>query len=576
VYAFGRQPHSLDEMEALWQARIFAAGRFSAVPLEHREFASMMNVVDWGRWYTLFPAGGPAVLTPGLVAGAAWLVNPICAAVAAAAAYRFARRAYDEWTARSAALLLAISPFFLFMAAGYQNHTPALAAFALALAGLPAWREARDARAALQAGAAIGLALGALTAIRPLDGAIASLVIGTFQASGALRARARAPWLGLAAQAAAGALPVAFLLLANARTTGHPLTFAYDVMWGARGLGFGPSPFGDAHTPVRALVLLSENLMRLDVYMFEWPVPGVLLAVLTLLLVRAPSEWDALAAGMIVAFLCGYALYWHDGFWVGPRFIYPTLPLWALLTVRAPALAAARASDEIPRRAAALFIPLCIVGSLLLPMTVSGAAMRARQYHGSLPQLRTDIAAQARDARLTNALVFVHEGWGARLMARMWALGISRGDAERLLAESDACALEMALLWEESPPPADSAGRPARLRAATPDAARPTLHTRPDLTADETLRFAEGGPFTSQCRENLIADTAGVSLYPPFLAQNRVDREGHLTGDVIFVRDLGAHDLALKSAFGGRTWYRYVPGATADSAAFKPFPHAGH
>jgi hypothetical protein len=197
--------------------------------------------------------------------------------------------------------------------------------------------------------------------------------------------------------------------------------------------------------------------------------------------------------------------------------------------------------------------------------------MRARQYHASLPQLRTDIAAQARDAQLTNALVFVHEGWGARLMARMWALGISRGDAERLLAESDACALEMALLWEESPPPADSAGRPARLRAATPDAARPTLHPRPDLTGDETLRFAEGGPFTNQCRENLIADTAGVALYPPFLAQNRVDRDGHLTGDVIFVRDLGAHDLALKSAFGTRAWYHLGPQAKGDTMILRRF-----
>ena len=558
-YAFARQPHSLDEMEALWQARIFAAGRFSAVPFAPREFTSMMNVIDWGKWYTLFPAGGPALLTAGLAVGAAWLVNPVCGAIGVAAFYRFARRAFDDGTARAAALLLAVSPFFLFMAAGFQNHTPALAAFALALAWLPDFRDAASARAAVRAGAIVGASLGVLTAIRPLDGAIASLVLGAFQIAHAVRARTRAPWLGIAAQAAGGAVPVAFLLLANARTTGHPLTFAYDVMWGARGLGFGASPFGEAHTPVRALVLLSENLMRLDVYLFEWPVPGVLLAVIALLLVRAPSEWDLLAAALIVAWLIGYALYWHDGFWVGPRFIYPTIPLWVLFTVRAPALIAARSGEPLVARAAYAFIPLCLVVSLLSPGSTSGTRRRAAQYHDSLRELRVDIAAEARDAGLTKALVFVHEGWGARLMARMWALGTSRNDAERLLAQSDACALEMQLLWEESPPPADSATRSARLWASTPDAARPTLHPMPELAGDESLRFADTGPFTAQCRANVEADSAGVALYPPFLAQNHVDADGHLAGDVIYVRDLGGHDAALLKMYGTRAWYRWVP-----------------
>ena len=558
-YAFARQPHSLDEMEALWQARIFSAGRFAAAPFAHREFTSMMNVIDWGKWYTLFPAGGPALLTAGLAVGAAWLVNPVCGAIGVAASYRFARRALDEGTARAAALLLAVSPFFLFMAGGYQNHTPALAALAIALAWLPDFREAATARETVRCGAIIGVALGALTAIRPLDGALASLVLGAFQATHALRARSRAPWLGLAAQALAGAVPVAFLLLANARTTGHPLTFAYDVMWGARDLGFGASPFGEAHTPVRALVLLSENLMRLDVYLFEWPVPVVLLAVITLLLVRAPSAWDLLAAALIVVWLVGYSLYWHDGFWVGPRFLYPTIPLWVLFAVRAPALVAAWAREPLVARAAHAFIPLCLVVSLLSPAETTGARLRAAQYHDSLRELRVDIAAEARDAGLTNALVFVHEGWGARLMARMWALNTARGDAERLLARSDACALEMQLLWEESPPPADSATRTARLWATTPDAARATLHARPELSADPTLRFADGAPFTAQCRENVIADTAGVALYPPFLAENHVDAGGHLTGDVIYVRDLGAHDAALLREYGSRVWYRWVP-----------------
>ena len=558
IYAFNRQPHSLDEMVALWHAQIIASGHFSLAPDAHREFFSMMDVIDWGRWYGVLPVGGPALLAAGLAAGAAWLVNPVCGAIGVAASYRFVRLAYDDATARATALLMAVSPFFVFMAAGYQIHTPALAALALALAALPSWRDAANDGARMRSAVAIGLALGVLVAIRPLDGALSALVIGGFQLVHAARRGGRGRWLSVAVQGLAGAMPVALLLFANVKSTGHPLLFGYNVLWGPHNFGFGTTPFGDAHTPVRALVLLSENLMRLDVYLFEWSVPAVLLAGLTLLLIRAASDWDLLAAGLIAAFLAGYALYWHDGFWVGPRFLYPTIPLWVLLIARLPALVAERAQHHAVRRGAYLFLPLCVIGSMVWPSTITGARLRAQEYRASAWQLRVDIGAQERAAGLKNALVIVHEGLGARLMVRMWALGVPRAEAERILPESDACALEMALLWEESPPLADSAGRPARLRAATPPEARPLLRPRPDLTYDETLRFADGGPFTAQCREELVADTAGTSLYPPFLARNQVGADGKLGGEIIYARDLGAHNLALRKEYGDRTWYRYV------------------
>ncbi len=558
-YAFARQPHSIDEMEALWQSRIYASGHFAIAPFAHPEFVSMMNVIDTPRWYTLFPAGGPALLTLGTLAGAAWLVNPICAAIAVAAMYAFVRRAYDESTARATAIVMTLSPFFLFMAAGYQNHVPALAALALALAALAAWRNAATPKAAVKASVGVGLALGAMVAIRPLDGALASAAFGIFQAANIARRTGAARWGSLAAQAVAGAIPVAFLLIANANSTGHPLTFAYGVMWGGASMGFGPTPFGEAHTPVRALVLLSQNLMRLDLYMFEWPIPGIVLALVTLVLLRAPKDWDLLAAGLIVAYLVGYAMYWHEGFWVGPRFIYPTIPLWVLFTVRAPSLVAVRTEDATYRRAVMLVIPLCMVGAIIMPSTVMGARMRAQRYHESLWQLRTDIGAEARAAGLKNAVVVVHESWGARLMARMWAAGVPRRDAEQLLAHSDACALELQLLVEESPPGGDPAGLVARLRDATPASERAALAPRPDITADGTLLFSDHGPFTKQCAENALADSAGVSLYPAFLPQNRVMRDGQLGGNVIYVRDLGGHNLALRKIFGDRTWYHYMP-----------------
>ncbi len=483
----------------------------------------------------------------------------MCAAIGVAATYAFVRRAYDESTARATAIVLALSPFFLFMAAGYQNHVPALAALALALAALGAWRTAATPRAAAIASVGVGLRARRAGGDPPAGrrargGSVRDLPGGEHCA-----AQRRGDVELAGAQALAGAVPVAFLLLANAKSTGHPLTFAYGVMWSGTSMGFGASPFGEAHTPVRALVLLSQNLMRLDLYMFEWPVPGILLALATLVLLRAPSDWDLLAAGLIVAFLCGYALYWHEGFWVGPRFIYPTVPLWVLFTVRAPALLASRTENVLYRRAAFVLIPLCMVASIVMPSTTMGARMRAERYHESLWQLRTDIGAEAQAAGLKNALVVVHESWGARIMARMWALGVPRRDAEMLLAQSDACALELALLVEESPPGGDPAGLVERLRAATPPSERAALAPRPDITSDGTLLFSDHGPFTKQCAENVLADSAGTSLYPPFLAQNRVTARRGIRGDVIYVRDLGGHNLALRKSYGDRVWYHYIP-----------------
>jgi len=49
------------------------------------------------------------------------------------------------------------------------------------------------------------------------------------------------------------------LLLYNAWMNGGPLTFGYEVQWGAiHGLGFHEAPFGPPHTPVRGVELVNK------------------------------------------------------------------------------------------------------------------------------------------------------------------------------------------------------------------------------------------------------------------------------------------------------------------------------
>lgn len=571
-YCFNRQPQSIDEMAQLWHARLLLAGHLSIPTEPDPAFFSAMNVIDaGGRWYSQFPIGGPLVLATGLALGAEWLVNPLLIAFTVRNVYRFAQRAYGEPFARGATLMMLVAPFFIFMGASEQNHVPALALATLALAALPAWTAATSRRAGCTQAAIIGLALGGMAAVRPLDALAMAVACGLYQLGVLVRQKQR--WAEIAVQCVAGTVPVAILMWANVHTTGAPLRFGYEVMWGANhGLGFHSSPFGDAHTPRRALVLASLYLMKLNLYLFEWPIPALVAPIIALAFLRRPSTWDALLAAIIVITLVAYALYWHNGHFLGPRFLYTAVPAFVLLAARAPAAIAERVGS-VGRTMAFAVIPLAVAGAVTGVSGQIGIPARLAEYRGGQWKLKTDIAAQARDAHLGHALVFVHEGWGARLMARMWAVGVTRADAEHLLATSDACALELATEAEERHPPADSVGLAARLAAATPNAARRTLHLRSDVTGDETIRFASGAALPARCVAEAQADTVGMSLYPPFLGLNHVGADGRVGGGVVFVRDLGARNEELRARFGDRTWYRYRPRRSpADSStAFTPY-----
>ena len=138
----------------------------------------MDNVIDRGRWYSQFPIGGPAFLALGLALRAAWLVNPVLLALTFPNLYEFARRAYDEGTARAAVLVLLFAPFALFMSASYMNHVPMMWLASVALAQLAVWYDAEDGADALRrSGVLIGLALGTAAAVRPLDAAIVAGVV---------------------------------------------------------------------------------------------------------------------------------------------------------------------------------------------------------------------------------------------------------------------------------------------------------------------------------------------------------------------------------------------------------------
>ena len=550
---FARQPHNADEVAQLWHARILLSGRLSLPVDPNPEFFGMDNVIDRGRWYSQFPIGGPAFLALGLALRAAWLVNPVLLALTFPNVYQFARRAYDEGTARAAVLVLLFAPFALFMSASYMNHVPMMWLASVALAQLAVWYDAEDRDALRRSGVLIGLALGTAAAVRPLDAAIVASVVGAMQLWYSRTSSVRVRSLVL--QGIAGAVPVALLLLANWQTTGAPLRFGYEVLYGhAHQLGFHTDPYGTAHTPIRALIFASKYLLELDVALLESPLPAIGVIVAGLLLLRRPSRWDRLLIALVVAQLVGYALYWHEGEFRGPRFLFTVLPVFVLLVVRAPFIIAATTQGTV-RRAALLVLPIGLLAGWIAWDVDASPLGRYRLYRSASPMARLDPAKIEREAHLRNALVFVSESWEALALRRMWALHVERGDAMRLLASAHPCAVRQAIVDEERPG-TSLAGRLARM--------------------EQTVRAYDPSSDPSPaCISDLTSDADGPATYGPFFPSNTIEADGRIGGNVVYVLDLGTHDEVLRSRFGDRTWYRFGPHLRRgdSTATLTPYPH---
>src|SRR5690606_34555697 len=149
-----------DEIIQVYQARIFASGRLWLPAPEHLEFTGAMHLIDHaGKVYGQFPAGGPAMLMLGTLAGAEWLVGPVFAAVSVILFARLLRRIEaSDGAALAALLLFAFAPFTFFLSGSMMNHVTALTWLLAAALGLAIVSSEEQARPGVTF--VIGLALG--------------------------------------------------------------------------------------------------------------------------------------------------------------------------------------------------------------------------------------------------------------------------------------------------------------------------------------------------------------------------------------------------------------------------------
>lgn len=562
LYAYAGRGFTGDEQAMAWHAQMLLAGHLAIPAAAHPEFFNTVSVLEReGRWFSQYPIGGPALLALGMRMHAVWLVNPLLLGVASWQLHRFTHRAFGEQTARAATLLFALTPFVLVLGATQMNHTAAMTFTLVALAELAAWDRA-DERGRLRHAAGVGLAIGAIALVRPLDAVLVALPVGVFQLLCVRREPRRLA--SLAVQCLAGAVPIGVLLWANAATTGAPLLFAYDAAHGAaHGLGFHLDPTGAAHTPRRAFVYASGYLMRVDRFLFEWPLPALLVVCAVLAALRRGRRWDSLLLALLASFVAGYAAYWHNGFFDGPRFLFPVAPVLVLYAARAPE-AAARAAHDTRRRVGMLVVPACVLCAWVVPLPFSSVPGRVAGQRDQRTKLKTDVVAQAAAAGLTHALVLVREPWRGRLLARLRGLGERQFDAEQIVDATDACALQLAL-DEADASPAPAAARLARVLEQARRAGPATI--QPGPIAESRVARSPTGPDAPSCRAEAAADALGTMPYAMFLREQTVQRDGRLGGRVVWARDLGARNTLLRAEFGRRSWFLYRPGRSLDDAA---------
>jgi 4-amino-4-deoxy-L-arabinose transferase-like glycosyltransferase len=560
IYGFHRGASTSDELAMLWHAKMLVHGRLSLPVDPNREFFALENVVDTGRWYSQFPIGGPFVLAFGAAVGAPWIVNPLLLGGTAAAVYHFARRAFGDAQARVAVALLAVTPMVLIMAGTWMNHVPVIFLAAGSLAALAEWDRAETAGRRAAYAALIGLLLGLIATIRPLDAVAVSVATGVFQLFVIRREPRRIRELVI--QALCGAIGVAPLLYANWATTGSPLTFGYDVSWGAgHRVGFHTDPYGTPHTIAHAADLTLTYVGELNTYLMAWPVPSLVVLAAALLAFRRASRWDALMIGLFAAQLAAYAAYWGDGEFLGPRFLYTALPALVVLLARTPFVMAERFGARA-KRAAGTVLVCCSLAAWCVPLSAYSAAGLVRHVRGTRTNLKFDIAGAVRAANIHHAVVFLREPFSYRLARRLWGLGMPRSEAARLIATRDACSLLSAAAAAER----DSAAAPAARIAAVVRDAAPFKSGPTSLTAgDGTVRMSSPASLSPECKAELSADAqpSGVP-FGPALPLEPIDQAGRVDGDVVYVADLLDRNEVLRRRFGDRVWYRFV--ATRDAA----------
>lgn len=332
-------PHISDEIAYQFQAKAFANGKLflESPPLE--EFFDFVHIhSDGDKWYGILNPGWSAILSLGYLARNPWLVNPLIGALTLLIFYFFYKEAgFSDLESKLAIILMAISPFVIFLSASYMSHPGNLFLFGLFAWSIVKIEKTQQIRYSIIAGIALGLNL----IIRPSDTiavALPFILYLFYKTIGAWRYLWHIVVIGIFSVLFAG-----LLVLYNQQLTGEffevPMSVYFEEKgWGKFGLGFGPEmgttihgPEWPGYYPVDAIPVTSYRISELVQDFNGFPLMLVIIFLLTVLFVAKRDNWQNKPWVIILIFsaLCLFILYvfhFYHGIAFGPRHYYLAVP----------------------------------------------------------------------------------------------------------------------------------------------------------------------------------------------------------------------------------------------------------
>ena len=384
-----------DEFCYTFHAKLFASGRFHADPPPAAEPFRNRAFVTGERWYGIGFGGHPLALSVGVWLGSIRLVPTLCAGVSVLLTYLLVRELFDRAIGLLAAVMLALSPLFLFYHATLlpeSTHLVLLLGFlwflAKAVKGDNPW---------FMAGAAACIGLAVFT--RPQTSFVFALPIGLWMVlrrdvTRRLKIRSALILSIGAALGVVGLLTYAHLVSGD--PFGRHVSPGYhtDAVGGAAALGIA-----DSVTFIIRCLTLAATFVKLNFVLLGWP-----LSLATLYLWwrwREKQRWDYLlfaAAALVFGFYWLYPVI-HEQYIVEAG--------WILVVLGAAGLAAAyRRTNRIRPDAPDRHGLVCFVLAAYLLGAVSVWPLRVDYFTARSDHERA-VWKPIRDADLHQAIVFL-------------------------------------------------------------------------------------------------------------------------------------------------------------------------
>jgi hypothetical protein len=330
-YCFSFLPAYNDSIAQYVHAKFIAAGHLYGHSHPFREFFPVWLMINHGKWYSQYQPLHVFILGLGTFFGTPWMVNPLEGALTLIAIYALTRRMYDEATARLAAALTLGCQFILFMSSEYMNHATALlfvTLFMLCYVETLARISQKRHSAACAWALATGLGIGAVFLTRPFT-AIGIALPFVIHALHLLRRNAKTCLEPFAIMVAGSLACVVLDGWYNLETTGNALllpTSYYHNGTNSAALGMG------AHISLSHMLFKAQDeWRRVNIQLFEWPVPSTIFVML-LCLLPLKNFYSRLLLAVLASHTIVNFVNQFSSNTFGPRYMYETSGALIILT----------------------------------------------------------------------------------------------------------------------------------------------------------------------------------------------------------------------------------------------------